>query len=95
MTTLRQMSQTASGGAPVTLCPHVAGDLRRLTVLSADLDLVLSGWCGRCRFERGEAGELAAVLAVWPMLNGQAPPLMGQRYERQADGAWLLEEDLG
>ncbi|MBP0481934.1 hypothetical protein [Sagittula salina] len=81
-------------GARVMLCPEVAADLRRASMVAADLDRTCSVWCGACRFESAQAGRLADLLKVWPMLAVQEVPEMGQMYERDESGQWMLREKL-
>lgn len=81
--------------APVWLCPEVAADMGRAVSLAADEDLSWSAWCGICRFEAARQGRMADLLAAWPLLARQELPRMGQRYERDARGVWMMREDLG
>jgi hypothetical protein len=77
---------------PVQACPEVHRDLGRAYSVAADLDRVLSVWCGICRFEQGHEIALPDLLGAWPMLKWQEVPKMGQTYERSEEGLWHLRE---
>lgn len=76
----------------VLVCPEVAREPRRAWTVTADQDRGLSVWCGACRFERAGRVALGDLLAVWPLLALQERPEMGQTYERDALGQFLLRD---
>ncbi|GAA4223687.1 hypothetical protein J4E08_19875 [Sagittula sp. NFXS13] len=80
--------------SPVTLCPEVAKDLGRAVSVAADLDRTWTVWCGVCRLTDARYGRLGDVLEAWPLLARQELPKMGQRYERDNKGVWLLREEI-